>query len=98
MSAKFRREEKRRLEMDIALRNRINSVDKAEELILRIQDTIELIAFELQSERDFPSSDYTDDEREDWRLRAQRALAKFQIVLGQVQRRHELLTRMGSHK
>ena len=96
-ASKFRREEKKRLEMDIALRNKIVCADKAEELALRIQDAIESIQFELQSELDFPSDDYSEDEREDWRLRAQRALAKMQLVLSQVLRRRDLLLKMESH-
>jgi hypothetical protein len=86
-ASKFRREEKKRLEMDIALRNKIMCIDKLEELALRIQDAIENIGFELRAEREFPDDVYTEDEREDWRLRAQRALAKMELVLSQVLRR-----------
>lgn len=98
MSAKFAREEKRRLAMDIALKNKIVSVDKAEELALRVQDVIENIAFELQSEREFPTGEFSDEEREDWRLRAQHALARFQMILGQVIRRRDLLAKMARER
>jgi hypothetical protein len=92
---KFHHEEKRRLHRDITLRNRITSVDEAEELALRIQDTIEHIQFSLQSERDLSNDEYTDDQYEDWRIRAQRAAAWLQLMLSQILRRRDLLVKMG---
>jgi hypothetical protein len=94
---KFRREEKKRLEMDIVLRKKITCADKAEELAIRIQDVIEQIRFELQDDLDFPRDDYSDKDREDWRMRAQRALAKMELVLTQVLRRRDLLLKIESH-
>jgi hypothetical protein len=97
-ASKFRREEKKRLEMDIALRNKITCPREDEELALRIQDVIEQIQFELQSDLDFPREGFSDEDREDWRLRAQKALSLMQLVLSQVLRRRDLLLKMESHQ
>jgi hypothetical protein len=97
-SNKFKNEERNRLHRDIALRNRIMSIEDAEELALRIQDAIETIRFDLDTQREFPLDEYDDDENQDWRARAQIAIARLELTLRQFDRRKELIIRMQSKK
>ena len=95
---KFRREERNRLHRDISLRNRLMCLDDVEELAIRIQDTIETIKFDLDTQREFPMEEYDDDDSEDWRARAQVAIARFEMILRQLERRKELIIRMSAKK
>jgi hypothetical protein len=97
-TTKFRREERNRLHRDIALRNRLMCLEDIEELSIRVQDAIETIKFDLDTQREFPVEEYTDDENEDWRARAQLAIARFEMTLRQLERRKELIVRMQSKK
>lgn len=97
-SNKFRKEERARLHDDIELRHRINSVDEADDLALRLSDAIEQISFDIMSSVECPNEFYDDDEVIEWRMRAQRAIAKFELVLRQLERRKELIIRMQQQK
>jgi hypothetical protein len=97
-TSKFRREERNRLHRDIALRNRLMCLEDIEELAIRVQDAIELIRFDLDTQLEFPIEDYSEDENEDWRARAQLAIARFELTLKQLERRKELFARMSAKK
>jgi hypothetical protein len=45
-----------------------------------------------------PLECFDEDEVYEWRLRAQRAIAKFELVLKQIERRKELIIRMQQQK
>jgi hypothetical protein len=91
-------QEKRRLEADIAGRHRIQTVDEADELVLRLEDAIGSIRFDLDHEASRPDSDPPDEKRSEWRTRAKRALARMHFALSQVQKRRELLERRAQRK
>jgi hypothetical protein len=93
-SNKFRNEERNRLRRDIDLRHRMNSIDEIDDLALRLSDSIEQIRFDLSSSVECPLDYYDEDEVIEWRMRAQRAIAKFELVLRQIERRKELIIRM----
>jgi hypothetical protein len=97
-SNKFRNEERNRLRKDIDLRHRMNSVDEIDDLALRLSDSIEQIRFDLSSSVECPLECFDEDEVYEWRLRAQRAIAKFELVLKQIERRKELIIRMQQQK
>src|SRR5690349_5636911 len=97
-SNKFKREERNRLHRDITLRNRLMCLEDVEELAIRVQDAIETIRFDMDTQREFPLEEYDEDDVEDWRARAQRAIARFELVLSQLERRKELIIRMSAKK
>lgn len=86
---KFRREERRRLARDIELRGKISTTAEADDLLLRIRDTLEQIAFDLSSSQQFPSSRNEDDS--EWQARARNAIERFEMISAQVQRRRDYL-------
>jgi len=91
-------EEKRRPEQDIAGRHRIQTTDEADELVLRLEDVIGSIRFDLDHEASRPDTDPPDVKRAEWRTRAKRALARMHFALAQVQKRRELLSRIAECK
>jgi hypothetical protein len=95
---KFRNEERNRLRKDIDLRHRMNSIDEIDDLALRLNDAIEQIKFDLSSSVECPLEYYDEYEVVEWRIRAQRAIAKFELVLKQIERRKELIIRMQQQK
>lgn len=91
-------EERVRLEKDIALRHRLQTVDSADELLLRIEDAIGSIQLDLDDEAAKPEIDPPSPRRAEWRARAQRALSRMQFAFGQVQKRRALLERRAERK
>lgn len=85
------RAERERLERDIALRHRMKSLADLDDLLLRVGDVIESIKFNLNHEGRRPRSARDENGRAEWRGRATRALEKYEMVLGQVQRRRDYL-------
>jgi hypothetical protein len=77
---------------------KLNSVDEIDELALRLSDAIEQIRFDISSSVECPLDYYEEDEVIEWRMRAQRAIAKFELVLKQIERRKELILRMQYQK
>lgn len=94
----IRRDERKRLEVDIAARHRLQSVDAANELVLRLEDVIQEINMDLNYEAERPVGDPPDPKRAEWRTRAQRALSRMEFALRQVTKRRDLLARQEQRK
>lgn len=91
---RHRRAERSRLSRDIELRATLSTTAAADDLLLRLADTIEQIKFDISHNLEFPPVGREQDENEEWRARAQRTIERFEMISAQVQRRRELLSRL----
>lgn len=89
---KFRREERRRLARDIELRGQIATTEEADDLLLRLRDTTEQIAFDLSNSEEFPPEDRAHEDIAEWKARARNAILRFEMIARQVQRRRDYLS------